>query len=340
MAESHEITNLRVAGEIDLQFKLAIASRKDWPILNQILQKGLSLISEGEREAIFKKWIHIEGTGQISRKVWLGLIITAAAILLMIIATLFWNRTLRRQVGQRTKELEGELDERRLAEEALRESEERYRSLFEESKDEIVITDQRGEFIAVNAYSLDLFGYTKREMTTMNFKDLYVNSEDGNRFQKEINEKGSVKGFEVKLRREDGGEMDCVFDVVFRRDDIGNISGYQGIIRDITEAKLLDEALRESEEKYRSMMESMNDLAYICSPDFHVEYMNPAMVKRTGRDATGELCYKAINELDEKCPWCAHDKVQQGEKCETEMTSSMDNHIYSGSSKANSDTTY
>ena len=53
LIEKHKITNLRVAGEMDLQFKLAIASRKDWPILNQILQKGLSLISEEERSAIF-----------------------------------------------------------------------------------------------------------------------------------------------------------------------------------------------------------------------------------------------------------------------------------------------
>ena len=214
-------------------------------------------------------------------------------------------------------------------EKKFEESEGRYRSLFEESKDAIVITDQRGEFIDVNAYSLDLFGYTKKEMTAMNFKDLYVNPEDGNRFQKEINEKGSVKGFEVRLRREDGGEMDCVFDVVFRRDDMGNISGYQGIIRDVTETKLLDEALRESEEKYRSMMESMNDPAYICSADFHVEYMNPAMVKRTGREAIGELCYEVINGFDEKCPWCVHDKAQQGEKCVTEITSPADNRTYS-----------
>jgi PAS domain S-box-containing protein len=87
-------------------------------------------------------------------------------------------------------------------------------------------------------------------------------------------------------------------------------------------------ALRESEEKYRSMMEAMSDPVYICSADFRVTYTNPAMVERTGRDATGEPCYKTIHGLDEKCPWCVHEKVQQGESVETEILSPKDGRFY------------
>ena len=89
-----------------------------------------------------------------------------------------------------------------------------------------------------------------------------------------------------------------------------------------------NESLRKSEEKYRSMMESMDDSVYICSPDYHVEYMNPAMVKMVGRDAVGELCYKVLHELDEKCPWCVHDKVQQGENHVIETDRPRDNRTY------------
>jgi len=88
------------------------------------------------------------------------------------------------------------------------------------------------------------------------------------------------------------------------------------------------EALQESEEKYRSMMEAMNDPVYICSPGFRIEYMNPVMVERTGRDATGEPCHKAINDLDEKCPWCVHEEIQQGERAETEIVSPKDGRFY------------
>ncbi len=94
------------------------------------------------------------------------------------------------------------------------------------------------------------------------------------------------------------------------------------------ERKRVEEALRESEEKYRSMMEAMDEAVYICSQDYRVKYMNPAMVKRTGWDAVGELCHKVINELDEKCPWCVHSKVQQGESLKTEIVSPKDGRSY------------
>jgi len=82
-----------------------------------------------------------------------------------------------------------------------------------------------------------------------------------------------------------------------------------------------ESALRESEEKYRSIMEAMNDAAYICSPDFRIEYMNPAMTKKTDRDAVGESCHKVIHGLDEKCLWCSHGEVMQGEYVKNEIVS-------------------
>ena len=94
------------------------------------------------------------------------------------------------------------------------------------------------------------------------------------------------------------------------------------------QSKQAEEALWESEEKYRSMMEAMDEAVYICSQDYRIEYMNPAMVKRTSWGAIGEPCYKAIHELDEKCPWCVHDKVQQGESVETEIVSVKDGRSY------------
>jgi len=89
-----------------------------------------------------------------------------------------------------------------------------------------------------------------------------------------------------------------------------------------------EEMLRESVEKYRSMMAAMNDAAYICTPDFFIDYMNPVMIKRLGRDATGELCYKVINDLDERCPWCVHDRIQQGESAQIDIISPLDNRSY------------
>jgi len=71
---------------------------------------------------------------------------------------------------------------------------------------------------------------------------------------------------------------------------------------EISARKKSEEELLESEERYRSMMESMKDPACICSPDFRVEYMNPAMVRRTGRDATGEKLFQGFARFGRKMP--------------------------------------
>ena len=110
------------------------------------------------------------------------------------------------------------------------------------------------------------------------------------------------------------------------------IRGYNRMAQAIKETtagqQLADETMKESEEKYRSMMESIADPVYICSPDFRVEYMNPAMVKRTGYNAGGEFCYQALHGLEEKCSWCMHSTVQKGQSYEADTVSPKDNHSY------------
>jgi len=99
--------------------------------------------------------------------------------------------------------------------------------------------------------------------------------------------------------------------------------------REIEERKRIEEALRESEEKYHSMMEAMNDPVYICSHDYRVTYMNPAMINRLGTsDTEGIPCYKLMHGLDEKCRWCVHDKIQKGEHSVTDLISPKDGCVY------------
>ncbi len=119
---------------------------------------------------------------------------------------------------------------------------------------------------------------------------------------------------------------------VYRKDEIGTLAGsFNQMAANLQRSHM---ALQESENKYRSMMEAMNDPVYICSPDYKIEYMNPAMIIRTGRDATGETCFKAIFELDEKCPWCRCDKIQQGKSLAFDVASPQGNQFYHVSNTA------
>ncbi|MDZ7698259.1 MAG: GAF domain-containing protein [Deltaproteobacteria bacterium] len=88
------------------------------------------------------------------------------------------------------------------------------------------------------------------------------------------------------------------------------------------------DALREQEKRYRLMMEAMHDPVYICSPDYRVIYMNPAMIDRTGRNAMGERCYEVIHHREEICSWCVNHKIQVGEYAEYEVVSPVDGRFY------------
>jgi len=153
---------------------------------------------------------------------------------------------------------------RKQAEEELLKSERRYRTLFEDSIDAIVITSREGKLLDVNQAALDLLGYTKVEIMGMNFRELYVDPSNGKRFQQHIDQKGFVANFEVKLRKKDGTELDSLFTVSTKRADDGSIVGYQGFIRDITDQKKLEAQFLQAQK-----MEAIGTLAGGIAHDFN-----------------------------------------------------------------------
>ncbi len=140
-------------------------------------------------------------------------------------------------------ELQQEIIERRRAEESLRESEEKYRSLFEDTRDAIMIRDQGGKITHINQAALDLFGYEKGEMVGMDNIQMYVDPADREELQQEVKEKEAIKGYEVRLRKKDGSEMDCLLSASFHRDADNKTVSYRSIIHDITERKQMEQHL-------------------------------------------------------------------------------------------------
>ena len=159
------------------------------------------------------------------------------------------NRKLRREIAERLR-----------AEERLRKSEEKYRTLFQESRDAIYITAREGKLLDANRAMLGLFGYTKEEMIGLPVQAIYAEPADRERFQREIEEKGSVRDYEVKFRRKSGLVMDCLLTATVRRANDGAVLGYQGIIRDITGRKQAAEALRDGQVELLKRHEDLNNL--------------------------------------------------------------------------------
>ncbi|HID73852.1 MAG TPA: PAS domain S-box protein [Thermoplasmata archaeon] len=160
--------------------------------------------------------------------------------------------------------------EMRRAMDKLRESEERFRSLFEDSGEGIYFTTREGEIIDINPAGLALFGLDPDEISGINVNDLYLDPEVRCRFQEEIEARGFVKDFEVRFRRRDGQVIDCLLTSSVRTDADGNVIGYQGIIHDVTERRqvqaALEESLREKELLLREIHHRVkNNMQIICS---------------------------------------------------------------------------
>jgi PAS domain S-box-containing protein len=90
----------------------------------------------------------------------------------------------------------------------------------------------------------------------------------------------------------------------------------------------VEKTLREREERYRAIVEAFDGLVYICSEDNKIEFMNEELIKRTGYDATGEVCYRVLHDRDSVCPWCVKERVFEGETVRWELESPKDNRWY------------
>ena len=143
-----------------------------------------------------------------------------------------------------------DITEQKQAEEALRESEEKYRNIFEQSRDAIYITSPRGEPVAFNQATLDLFGLTLEELSRVKAENLYVDPSERARNNALLEKNGFIKDCEIRLKLSDGREIICLDTSAVWRDEDGKIKGYIGTLRDITELRRAEKALRSSEDKF------------------------------------------------------------------------------------------
>ncbi|MCX7176746.1 MAG: EAL domain-containing protein [Proteobacteria bacterium] len=167
----HGIANLRVAGDSGRSNALHIASRNDWPILNQILAKGLASITEAEHQDIYRRWIKLDDRVN-TRQNLITLLGTGALFTLVVIVILLFNRSLRRQVDARTAALNRELTERTQAENALRQGMEVFQAIQLSITETILLTDLRGNIISANPTAAERLGKSLKEAVGSNIFEL------------------------------------------------------------------------------------------------------------------------------------------------------------------------
>ena len=204
-----------------------------------------------------------------------------------------------------------DITDRKRAGESLKESEERYRDLFENANDVIYVHDLQGNFISVNRTGLKVFGYEREEVLNLNIRQIVAPSD----LEKALNQIAAKIGgnnssnYEVKCIRKDGRKV--VFEVnsrvIFEN---GKPVSVQGIARDITDRK-------QAEAERDRLYNVSNDLLATISFDGELLHINPAWEKILGYK-TDELLGKSIYDIshieDNNSESDSIEKSEYGEK--------------------------
>ena len=175
-----------------------------------------------------------------------------------------------------------DVTEREEAEAALRESEELYRTVFEQSRDVIYITRPDNEIVQFNQAAVDLLGFTLEEYRNLGLGKAYMDPAQRIRQLSLLNRNGFIKDYEIKLRRKDGSEIICLDTATAWKDESGQVKGYIGTLRDVTAGKKAEQALKESEERYQRILETSQDPMVLADMEGRVIYLNPSFTRIFG----------------------------------------------------------
>jgi diguanylate cyclase (GGDEF)-like protein/PAS domain S-box-containing protein len=179
-----------------------------------------------------------------------------------------------------------DVTERKTAEEALKQAELRYRSIFDNAVHGIYQSTPGGRFLSVNGALARMLGYDSPAQLIAECRsiadDYYADPSTRDEFTRTMDERGRVSGFECRVRRRDGRTIWTRESYYAVRDAEGRVLFYEGSVEDVTERKEAELALRESEERYRRLFTEANDIIYTTDLEGNYTSLNRAGQLLTG----------------------------------------------------------
>jgi diguanylate cyclase (GGDEF)-like protein/PAS domain S-box-containing protein len=194
---------------------------------------------------------------------------------------------------------------RRRFEEALRESEEKYRTLFEQANDAVFLETLEGRILDVNDKACQLLNYERQELLRLTVADIVPPEvqEILPQFVQELTKENVY--FETENVRKDGSRVAVGVSTAMLEVGGQNLVLIQ--VRDITDRKRAEEELRESEERYRSLLENIDLGIYFVDIDHNIIMVNAAFGEKFNKpvsDLIGKKCFQEFEQRDAVCPHC------------------------------------
>ena len=209
-----------------------------------------------------------------------------------------------------------DITDRRLMEEALKESEEKYRSLVNDISLGIFRSTPgpRGKFLEVNPAMERITGYSREELLQIDVCDLYQHPEERQQVLEEIASATGMTTRETRFRKKDGTEIVVSDTKVAVRDNAGQIIYFDGIMEDITKRKKVEEEIKRAAEEWRTTFDSITDWVSIVDKDFKLVRVNKAFADAFGkrpRELIGKTCYQVVHKTNEPVRDCPRRKTLQ-----------------------------
>jgi len=185
-------------------------------------------------------------------------------------------------LAKANEKLRLEIEERKRADEALRESEQKFRTVSEQSPNMIFI-NKRGKVVYANKVCEEIMGYKRDEYYSPDFDFQCLIAPESldkiqSAFKKHMDGK-EVEPFEYTLLNKEGKRIDAI--ITTKLMNYEGEGAILGIVTDISEQKRVEQALRKSEESYRYLVENANDIIHKTDHTGHFTFFNPIAVKTT-----------------------------------------------------------
>lgn len=177
-----------------------------------------------------------------------------------------------------------DISDKKNAEKMLIESEQRYRTLIETSQEGISLMDMDGRILFVNQRKADMFVSSVDDLIGLNAFDLFTKEtrERAKSLLPALIEKGILENFEGEVQRSDGTVFTAELNLTIIEDTYGNPEYIMDTIRDITDRILTQKALEESETRYRTVVENMNEVLMMTDNSHRILFVNKRFSEKLG----------------------------------------------------------